>query len=392
MTIHPTPRDTIAQDGTASLYLFRSATPLPEDAPVLFLVPSLINRWYVLDLHEEASLAKSLTESGFRTYLLDWGIPRDEDRYLSWEDLIARLHRMMKKVKRHSKSDHVGLLGYCMGATLSGIYTALYPEEVASFVNLAGPFDFNHAGVLGQMTEHQWFDVEAIAAAGNIAPSQMQSGFLSLRPTSTLSKWVAFMDRAHDEAYRKAFDALDTWAEDNIPFPAAAYVTYIQELYQQNLLVKGEHYVGGHRVDLGQITCPVLTIATDRDHICPEPAARALYDLCASKDKEHFIIPGGHVGAVVGSKAKVKLYPKIAEWFKARGPAPEVVAEPVPRAVAKAVEPVVEPKAEAPPQAPVQAEFEAKTEEKKPIIAEDPVIIENHKTTRRKSRSKKNAN
>jgi polyhydroxyalkanoate synthase subunit PhaC len=365
MTIHPTPRDTLFQDGTASLYRFRNATPLADDAPVVLLVPSLINRWYVLDLHEEASLAKSLAEAGFRTYCLDWGIPRDEDRYLSWEDLIARIHRMMRKVKRDSGAERVGLLGYCMGATLSGIYTALHPEEVACFVNLAGPFDFSAAGVLGELTEKQWFDVEAIAAAGNVHPMQMQTGFLSLRPTSQISKWVALADRAHDEAYRKAFDALDTWADDNIPFPAAAYVTYIRELYQENRLVKGEHYVAGRHVDLGNITCPVLTIATDRDHICPEPAARSLYELCGASDKEHFVVPGGHVGAVVGSKAKVKLYPKIASWFHERL-APPVV---------KAVEAAPETDASQPAQTSIVA----------------PETLENSRSTRRKSRSSKDA-
>ncbi|MFU8803650.1 MAG: alpha/beta fold hydrolase [Bradymonadaceae bacterium] len=324
MTIHPSPRDTIARDGTASLYRFRSATENEKDRPVLFLVPSLINRWYILDLHEEASLCKALSEAGFNTYCLDWGVPRDEDRYLNWDDLIARLHRMMRQVKRDSGRDEVGLLGYCMGATLAGIYTALYPGEVASFVNLAGPFDFSEAGVLGELVDRRWFDVEAIAEAGNIDARQMQTGFLSLRPTSQLSKWVAFFDRAHDDGYRTAFEALDTWANDNIPFPAAAYVTYIQELYQENRLVRGEHYVGGRRVDLEQIRCPVLTIATDRDHICPEAAARGLHDLCGAGDKELFVVSGGHVGAVVGSRARVNLYPKIAQWFGDRHKQPSL--------------------------------------------------------------------
>ena len=115
-----------------------------------------------------------------------------------------------------------------------------------------------------------------------------------------------------------SFDALEQWAGDNIPFPAAAYATYIEELYQKNLLVLGKHHVGGRRVDLADIRCPVLTMAAERDTICPLPAARALNEACGSADKELVVVPGGHVGAVVGSRAPKVLYPAMRDWLTSR--------------------------------------------------------------------------
>jgi polyhydroxyalkanoate synthase len=147
---------------------------------------------------------------------------------------------------------------------------------------------------------------------------QMQSGFMALRPTQHLAKLVAQIDRAHDPRARAAFDALEEWASDNVAFPAAAYRTYIRELYQQNQLARGEHHVGGRRVDLKSIRCPLLTIAADRDTICPAPAARALDELCGSSDKESIVVPGGHVGAVVGSRAQSVLYPAIGRWLRSK--------------------------------------------------------------------------
>jgi len=316
MSVAPTPRDVLMRDGTAELTRFRPVVPNP--GPVVLLIPSLINRWYVIDLHKDASLVKACVEAGLDTYCLDWGIPRDEDRYLNWDDVLGRLGRAVRRVLRETGREKIGLLGYCMGGTLSGIYTALHPEQIEAFVNLAGPFDFEHAGVLGEMTDPRWFDAEVVASAGNVAPQQMQSGFVSMRPTSQISKWVSYANRMHDPVFRESFDALDTWASDNIPFPGAAYVTYIKELYQENLLVKGEHYVGGKRVDLGNITCPTLTIATSSDHICPPKAAQGLHDHVGSADKEMVTVRGGHVGAVVGSKASTDLYPIITDFFRAK--------------------------------------------------------------------------
>ncbi len=314
----PTPRDTLQSDGTARLYRFRPSDGAPPAAaaPTL-LVPSLINRWYVLDLREGASLARAFVDAGLDTWCLDWGIPEDEDRHLGWDDVLARLARAVRHVKRATGAARVNLLGYCMGGTLAGIHAALHPDETAALVNLLGPFDFAHAGFLGEMVDPRFFDAQAVADAGNVSPMQMQSGFTALRPTLSVAKWVGFVDRMHEAAARESFGALEAWASDNIPFPGAAYATYIRELYQENRLVAGTHHVRGRRVDLGAIRGPVMTVAADRDTICPLPAARALLDRCgaAPADRQLLVVPGGHVGAVVGGEAREKLYPAITRFF-----------------------------------------------------------------------------
>lgn len=338
MELAPTPKDTLFRDGTAALYRFRR----PDDAPAasglpLLLIPSMINRWYVLDLRRGASMADALVHAGIDTYLLDWGIPEDEDRYLAWDDVIARLARMVRRVRRATGAPKVGVLGYCMGATLSSIYTALEPDSVAALVNLAGPIDFSKAGFLGDMVDGRFFDAEAIGAAGNMSPQMMQSGFTALRPTAQIAKWVGYLDRAHDPKARESFEALEAWAGDNVPFPGAAYTTYIGDLYQKNALLKGEHFVGGRRADLKNIHCPVLTVVADRDAICPPGAATALNDAVSSTDKEVLTVAGGHVGAVVGGKAPKVLYPALGAWFKKRLATPtRSVAEPAAETVAQA--------------------------------------------------------
>jgi polyhydroxyalkanoate synthase len=317
--IAPTPKDTVLRDGKASIYRFRGSANAGTHVPVL-LVPSMINRWYVVDLREGASLATALSAGApWEAYCLDWGIPEDEDRYVTWDDCVARLDRAVRRVLRMTGAPKVTIVGYCMGATLSGIYTALHPQRVNALVNLAGPFDFEHAGRLGTMVDKRWFDPAAMTAAGNLGAVQMQSGFTALAPTGTISKWVGLADKIHDEKARDAFAALEAWASDNIPFPAGAYVTYIKELYQDNQLVRGEHHVAGDRVDLSAITCPVLSIIAERDVICPPASATALNDRTSSRVKDVLSVPGGHVGAVVGSRASKELYPKVRAWLDKHG-------------------------------------------------------------------------
>jgi polyhydroxyalkanoate synthase len=311
-----TPRDEIALEGGARLYHFRG-TGKPKGKPFL-LVPSMINRWYVLDLRPGASLVEALVGAGIDVWCLDWGTPEAEDRYLDWEAVLARLGRAVRRVKRETGADKLGVLGYCMGGTLTSIYVAQHADEIGALVTLAAPIDFVRGGQLRCMVEPQWFDADAIADAGNVAPNQMQAGFVALRPTLDFGKLVSMPDLVQDPKGRDAFLALDEWASDNIPFPAAAYRRYIKDLYQENQLANGTHRVAGKPVELAKIKCPTLVITASRDSICPPPAATALLDLVGSSDKDVLEVSGGHVGAVVGSKAAREMYPALIKWLQQR--------------------------------------------------------------------------
>lgn len=313
----PSPRRTLYREGSARLVHFQPAPDVaPAAAPPVLLVPSLINRWYVLDLRPGASLVEALVAAGLDVYLIDWGIPGDEDRHLTWDDVLARLARAVRRTRRAAGAERISLVGYCMGGTLAAIHAALEPAGVASLVDLLGPVDFAHGGALRRMVDPRWFDADAVAAAGNVSPHQMQAGFVALRPTLDLGKLVGLVDLMRsDRAARESFAALETWASDNIPFPAAAYRTYLRELYQDNALALGRHRARGRPVALAAIRSPVMAIVAERDTICPPAAALALNDLVSSTRRDTLAVPGGHVGAVVGSRAPEAVHRPLARWL-----------------------------------------------------------------------------
>ncbi len=310
-----TPRDEHMLEGGARLLHFRGSATAGK--PIL-LVPSLINRWYVLDLRPGASVVEALVGAGFDVWLLDWGVPEAEDRYLDWEAVLARLGRAVRRVQRETAHAAIGLLGYCMGGTLSVIHAAQHAADIAVLATLAAPIDFSLGGMLRQIVDPAWFDADAVADAGNVAPAQMQAGFSALRPTLDLAKLVSSPDLARDPKARDAFLALDEWASDNIPFPGEAYRRYIREIYQGNQLVLGTHRVNGRAVSLGAITCPTLVITASRDAICPPRSATALLQHIGSTDTATIEVTGGHVGAVVGSRATTDMYPALIRWLAPR--------------------------------------------------------------------------
>jgi poly(3-hydroxyalkanoate) synthetase len=149
-----------------------------------------------------------------------------------------------------------------------------------------------------------------------MSAAQMQAGFVALRPTSQVSKIVAYLDKPGRPAAPGGDGGARRLGERQHRVPGRPYVRYIKELYQENQLVRREHRVAGRPVDLGAIKCPVLTVTTTKDAICPPPAALALNTHSSSEDVSEIAVPGGHVGAVIGDKAKTLLYPQLSQFFR----------------------------------------------------------------------------
>jgi polyhydroxyalkanoate synthase subunit PhaC len=312
--------DSVHQENKWQLLRYRARPEgLAYKTPIL-LVPSLINRHYVLDLMPGKSFVEYLVDQGHDVYIIDWGTPTAEDRYLSFDDICdVYLGRAVRKAARLSGVSKVHLLGYCLGGTLTTIYAARRPEHVASLLALAAPVHFTPEGLLATWVRSKQFDIKALVDATGLVPwPLMQSAFHMLRPTMNLSKTVYLLDRAWDDEFLDGFFAAETWSNDNVSFPGACYERYIQELYREDKLVRGEFALGGRPVRLEDITCPTLAVAFYHDHIVPLSSAAPLIELVGAQDKDLWSLSGGHVGAVISRKASQTLWPKMAGFFAER--------------------------------------------------------------------------
>jgi polyhydroxyalkanoate synthase len=300
--------------------LLRFSPAVRRFATPVVIVPSLINRWYVLDLGTRRSLIEWLVAQGHEVYCVDWGTPAAEDRYLTWDDFagqyIGRAVRLAARTPPHGKA-HV--LGYCLGGTLATTYAAAFPEHVASLLALATPIDFEHGGIMATWTRSPTFDVAALVAAfGNVPWQLLQASFNAMKPTLRAAKTVALLDRAWDDEFLETFLATERWGHDNVSFPGACYEQYILELYRANKLITGGFTLLGKPAELAQIRCPVLALSFADDHIVPLGSASPLVDRVSSRDKQLIVQDGGHVGAVVSRKASSRLWPILSTFWAQR--------------------------------------------------------------------------
>ena len=80
----------------------------------------------------------------------------------------------------------------------------------------------------------------------------------------------------------------------------------------------GNFEVRGEKLDLGNICVPVLHIVAEHDHVVPSAASRDLVHLVGSKDKEGWVIKGGHVSLVAGVGAVTRTWPRLVDWLAPR--------------------------------------------------------------------------
>ena len=326
-----TPADVVHRENKWRLLRYRPAAGGPRFATPVLLVPSLINRHYVMDLLPGKSMAEDLVKAGHDVYCLDWGTPGDEDRHLTFDDVCDRyLGRAIRKVASRSPRDKVHVLGYCLGGTLATIHATVHPEHIASLLVLAAPVAFGSGeqGMLEAWTKSSSFKVKDIVDAfGNVPWQLMQSAFTMLRPTLPLSKAVHVVDKAIKadpvnankwDEFSEGFRALETWGNDNVSFPGACYVRYIEELYQNDALMNGTFTLAGQAVNLEAIAVPTMCIVFEHDNIVPWQNAAILTEKIGSTDKQLLKLPGGHVGAVVSRSAQKSLWPKMSAFWASR--------------------------------------------------------------------------
>ncbi len=315
-----TPSDVVHAENKWRLLRYRSRPEgIAYRTPVL-LVPSMINRHYVLDLQPGKSFVEFLVARGHDVFMVDWGTPGPEDRYVTFDDVCDRaLGRAVRKAASFGARGQAHMLGYCMGGTLATIHAAARPSHVASLTALAAPIAFHDEGLLSTWVMSRGFDIDALVDGfGNVPWQLMQGAFQMLRPTLTLSKAVHLIDRAWDDEFLDGFLALETWGNDNVSFPGECYRKYIKDLYQADGLLAGTFVMSGERVKLEAIKCPTLAITFEHDNIVPWRSAAVLLDRVGATDRERIHLPGGHVGAVVSRKAAQTLWPRISAWWAAR--------------------------------------------------------------------------
>jgi polyhydroxyalkanoate synthase len=315
-----TPKDAVYQEDKLTLYRYQRTGATVQRPVPLLVVYALVNRPYMTDIQEDRSTIRGLLATGQDVYLIDWGYPDQADRSLTLDDYInGYIDRCVDHIRDAHGLDRINLLGICQGGTFSLLYTALHPQKVQNLVTMVTPVDFKTPDNLLSAWV-QDIDVDLmIDTMGNVPGELLNWTFLSLKPFSlTGQKYVNMVDLLDDADKVKNFLRMEQWIFDSPDQAGETFRQFIKDFYQKNGLLKGGVQIGGRPIDLKQITCPLLNIYAQQDHLVPPDASRALDGLTGTDDYTELAFPGGHIGIYVSGKAQKEVTPAIGEWLNQR--------------------------------------------------------------------------
>ncbi|MBC7906633.1 MAG: alpha/beta fold hydrolase [Rhodospirillaceae bacterium] len=281
--------------------------------PVL-VVPSLVNRAYILDLTPRRSLMRYFAARGLAPFLVDWDAPGPEETAFTLSDYVAgRLEAALEVVATATKRK-VAVVGYCMGGNLALALALRRPDLVASLTLMATPWDF-HAGAAGSNPLMRALEVPLgglIEASGALPVDLLQAMFASLDPNLAARKFAAFARLKKRSARARDFVALEDWANDGVALAGPVARECLSGWYGANSPKEGVWHIAGEPVLPERLCVPTLVVIPERDRIVPPESSRPLAEVIPGA--RVMTVRGGHVGMLMSGRAKTDVYAPLAKW------------------------------------------------------------------------------
>ena len=292
-------------------------------APVVLVVPSLINRAYILDLDQDCSFLRYLAASGLRPILMDWGPPGFDEAQFDLDAYVtARLFPAAAFLYGQSGRPP-SLLGYCMGGALA---TALAARmQVGALITIGAPWSFSTGtGIAGEILKlirqagpsTMQANLTAMCEAFGLVPDWViQQLFALVKPFDAARKFQKFRRMDPDSPEARRFVVLEDWLADSISMAGPAARDLLIDWHLLDRLAGGQWSVMGRVVRACDVAAPALVISGRRDTIAP-PASSA--PLAAALPKAKLLQPDlGHVGMIVGRQAETKVWSEVVAFLNA---------------------------------------------------------------------------
>ena len=319
--------DVVFEIDKVRLFHYHNEIGVNPDIPPIVICYGLFGRQSMIDLQEDRSLVRNLLAAGIDVYVVDWGNPTRADQFLNFDDYVdLYLGSCLETVVQKNGGKPANVFGICEGGTFAAMLAATRPELFAGLALAITPIDFHGDQENfwpGEGFLNQWignldeYDIDLLLETYGMLPGAMTGVlFSSLTPINSMTKYnlgLANLDGDKDAMLN--FLRMEKWIADRPDHPRGLARQWLNDLYRENQLAKGEFEILGEKVDLNNITCPVLNIYALQDHIVPVSCSKALGDFIPKSRYEEIGFPGGHVGVFVSRKAQGVVAGGLIEWL-----------------------------------------------------------------------------
>jgi polyhydroxyalkanoate synthase len=257
-------------------------------------------------------------DQGINVYLIDWKSPGKFDKFTTIDDYVNLfIYECVELVKNIENIDKVSLQGYCMGATMSLIYTSLHQKNVKNLITIAPVVDTEKdKTVIKNMAQHMDID-KVLSHYENFPYELLYSCYASLKPFKQgVSKYLNLFENLKDENFIQNFLRVEKWLYDTPPIAGETFRQWIKDIYQKNLFSKNKLVIGENRINLANVKVPLLNLVADQDHLVSPECSVSLNSLVSSTDTNLMRFSTGHVGLIASGYSQNVVLPKVGNWIK----------------------------------------------------------------------------
>lgn len=302
----------IWKSGAAKLYDYGADT---KNAPVVFIIPSLVNRYYILDLMPDRSFANYLRAQGFHPVILDWGNPQKREKSFDIDSYTQLMLKSFDAMRKKIKGAKPSVLGYCMGGVFALALAQNRPKDYSNLTLIATPWDFaDNYAERGKIDFYIERILPQFQKLGLIPVDLIQSMFFDLDPLLVVRKFQKLGSSEPAAKQMQQFVALEDWINDGVPLAYKVLMQCMQGWYRDNLIGQNKFKVLGRNLNPKSVKKPTMLVIPKNDRIVPPKSAKAL-----SHDLLHSNIlwaETGHIGLMASSYAQKEIWPKIQNFLK----------------------------------------------------------------------------
>lgn len=322
-TAWATEHEVVYEHQTLRLLHFSGNRLDPNKRPMLVLPPQAGHHSNLADYSVSQSLVRVFQRYGYDTYVCQWLSAASEYKDLGIADFIRLTDEAVEAIRERTGYYKIHLMGQCQGGWQAAIYTALYQDKIANLATAAAPIDVNaEPSQIVKMAQNLPIDFfETLVSLGNglMDGKYILTGFKNMQSEEHyVNKYYRLWDMIQkgDQDGINRFIHFENWYEYTQYLPGKFYLEIIQNIFKDNKLTRpGALVIDGRGVDLRNITCPVIILAGEKDHITPPEQAFALKNYISTRreDVVEILTKGGHIGTLMGTEALREDWTAVAE-------------------------------------------------------------------------------
>ncbi len=307
--IATTPGGVVYRNRMMELIQYEAATEQVHQIP-LIIFPPWINKYYILDLKEQNSLIRWLTEQGYTVFVVSWVNPDASYADVGMEDYIEEGYlTALREVKAITKQKQVNVVGYCIAGTTLALTLSYLKQKGDTSIKSATLFtaltDFSDQGEFTPFLSDDFIDgIEQEVADKGMLPSVIMARTFSFLRSNDLVYTPAIRSYMMGEA-PPAFDLL-YWNGDGANLPAKMALQYLRGLCQRNELANTGYDLMGHHLVLDEVDVPLFAVTCETDHIAAWRDCYRGVQKMGSKDRTFVLSESGHIAGIVNPPSKNK--------------------------------------------------------------------------------------